>query len=829
MYNNKEIITDNIPLLDEINYDLKNIALNCIIKNQEEANKYETKESISSFGLYVESIQGRAKFELFKYTAKDYKDLKLDISDDLINKYILDKSIVPDYMKELLLKNKVLNTINNYVELNDYYRMLSGQPPLNDRGPIITQDILPIDIYNKINLGNGKYTDELNNYEISLLQNFGVIESLINEFPQYKYLNYLGEKSIDPYIARRAPRFALLYLPSDIETIIINKFKDTYEKNRVYTIKTVYSDAFKYGSDYYDNFIQMFILIETMVDMIVEIPQMIIKGDVFDIRTIELIFKSNGVDTFKGIPFKYQLAMCRNINQLIKYKSTSKCIVDICSIFGFDNVKVFNYYILKDRKKDKNGNFIFKNKDIIDDNNIKTIEDIEGEYELKFVKVPINENIDNIINSNEQMLIENYDEVTKSDKYWDGDENHNKVKKEILDMEFNYLRSKYLSIDTLVSMTNLSFEMIYFYNMILDNHIVEDTLEMNVPCINGIVKFKFIHIICYLFCLMHEYTNTEDRVMDSVSKNMYVKGFNFKADMAKLSSYIYEKGFTMEELGISDFQIPIGILSFDQMMNVFTKNVKIYNHVVDQLMHADNKQIYDIYKTIYDSLMIYRLSDEFFTLSDGTKATTYTEYLKDKDMILYKSLIDIKEIDDIIDKEQKIIDIIDNTVYYLEEYINSDEYKFIFSNLPSKTIDSMNEYLYRVIDFFKSYKVQIDKINTIYIFDDKLDNKITIIDDIIISHILDRSSICEMNDVTMRINIMNYLESFEFKDSIFIDIDTLIDKIMSNNILIKEELIKHIYTYKQDRFCINDSINNNSILLKNDSFKYRDVLAISKF
>ena len=829
MYNNKEIITDNIPLLDEINYDLKNIALNCIIKNQEEANKYETKESISSFGLYVESIQGRAKFELFKYTAKDYKDLKLDISDDLINKYILDKSIVPDYMKELLLKNKVLNTINNYVELNDYYRMLSGQPPLNDRGPIITQDILPIDIYNKINLGNGKYTDELNNYEISLLQNFGVIESLINEFPQYKYLNYLGEKSIDPYIARRAPRFALLYLPSDIETIIINKFKDTYEKNRVYTIKTVYSDAFKYGSDYYDNFIQMFILIETMVDMIVEIPQMIIKGDVFDIRTIELIFKSNGVDTFKGIPFKYQLAMCRNINQLIKYKSTSKCIVDICSIFGFDNVKVFNYYILKDRKKDKNGNFIFKNKDIIDDNNIKTIEDIEGEYELKFVKVPINENIDNIINSNEQMLIENYDEVTKSDKYWDGDENHNKVKKEILDMEFNYLRSKYLSIDTLVSMTNLSFEMIYFYNMILDNHIIEDTLEMNVPCINGIVKFKFIHIICYLFCLMHEYTNTEDRVMDSVSKNMYVKGFNFKADMAKLSSYIYEKGFTMEELGISDFQIPIGILSFDQMMNVFTKNVKIYNHVVDQLMHADNKQIYDIYKTIYDSLMIYRLSDEFFTLSDGTKATTYTEYLKDKDMILYKSLIDIKEIDDIIDKEQKIIDIIDNTVYYLEEYINSDEYKFIFSNLPSKTIDSMNEYLYRVIDFFKSYKVQIDKINTIYIFDDKLDNKITMIDDIIISHILDRSSICEMNDVTMRINIMNYLESFEFKDSIFIDIDTLIDKIMSNNILIKEELIKQIYTYKQDRFCINDSINNNSILLKNDSFKYRDVLAISKF
>lgn len=833
----KEIITNNIPLLDEMNYYLKKIALNCIIKNKDEGDKYETTESAFNFGAYVECLQGRGTFHLFKYTAKDYAYINnlnipgLYCTKQDIELYLEDPYSVPKNIQDILAPIKVNDILNNYVELNDYYRILAGLPPLNDRGPLITQsDIVSEDIYNKINLGDGKYTDELSSYEIALLQNFGIIDYLLEKYPQYKYLNYLGERSIDPYISRRAPNFGILYLPTDIETIVSTKFKEKYEKNRVYVLKTIYSEAYKYGSDYYDRFIQMFILIETMVDMIVEIPEMIIKGEFFDMRTVELIFKSNGVDTFKGIPFKYQLAMCRNLNQLIKFKSTSKGIVDICSIFGFDNVQVFNYYILKERKIDEDGNYIFLDKDVTDeDDNIYTVEDIAGEYELKFVKVPIGGSMDDTINSSEQIPTEDYDEVTLADKYWDGDMEHQAVKEGILNMEFNYLKSKYLSIDTLVSMTDLAFEMVYFYNMILDNHLYEADLEMNVPCINGIVKFKFIDVICYLFALMHDYNKTTDRVMDTVSKGMYIKGFNFKADMSTLASYIKEKGYTMEDLGISDFQTPDHVLTFDQMMAVFTKNANIYKHVVHELVNADNKQIYDIYKKIYDSLMINKLSDEFFTMSDGRIASTYTEFLKDKDILLYKSLMNIRNIDDESIREQKIIDMINNTIYYLEEYINSDEYKFLFSNLPSRTVDSMNEYLYRVIDFFKSYKVQIDKINTIYIFDDQLENKMTIIDDVIISHFLERDTVCEMNDMMLRKSILNYIESFEFKDRIFIDVETWIDKFLSTNIITKEEFINRVYTTKRDKLCINDSIYINSNIEFRDKINITDNVLITIF
>ena len=47
-----------------------------------------------------------------------------------------------------------------------------------------------------------------------------------------------------------------------------------------------------------------------------------------------------------------------NINRLIKFKSTDQNIVDICSLFGFKSLKLFKYYILKDRTC-KNGEYSY--------------------------------------------------------------------------------------------------------------------------------------------------------------------------------------------------------------------------------------------------------------------------------------------------------------------------------------------------------------------------------------------------------------------------------------------------------------------------------------
>ena len=70
-----------------------------------------------------------------------------------------------------------------------------------------------------------------------------------------------------------------------------------------------------------------------MVDMIIELLEYIIKREVFDYRMVQVLFESNGIEYFPEIPFRYQKALISNLNKLIKYKSTTVDIVDICNLF----------------------------------------------------------------------------------------------------------------------------------------------------------------------------------------------------------------------------------------------------------------------------------------------------------------------------------------------------------------------------------------------------------------------------------------------------------------------------------------------------------------
>ena len=82
------------------------------------------------------------------------------------------------------------------------------------------------------------------------------------------------------------------------------------------------------------------------MDLVTGIPDYIINRDVFDARCIKYLFESFGIPYYSEIPIKYQQAMLKNLNRLIKYKSSTKNMVDICNLFGFSDAKVFNYYLM---------------------------------------------------------------------------------------------------------------------------------------------------------------------------------------------------------------------------------------------------------------------------------------------------------------------------------------------------------------------------------------------------------------------------------------------------------------------------------------------------
>lgn len=796
------IKTDNVPILDELVFNLKKIVASCVLKDQETANAYESLESQKESDLYITCIEDRVTYLNFTYNQKDLMDV--GIPDYIIDDCLRDKSKIPELFRKKLVENKKKEVLDNYVEYNSYYRMLNGLPPLTHQGVKITQDMIPSDIHG---IDTSLYLHEMPHNQIDILYTFGVMDEVIKKYPSKKYLKYMGSKSISIYNARRAADSQLLYMTSDVPEEVSRRFKEKIEMNRIYTKKTIYSEAFKIGSDYYDAFIRSLILIQTMADMITELPDMIIKREVFDIRMVQLVLENSGVDFYQEIPYRYQIAMVRNLNTLLKFKSTSRNIVDICSLFGFDNIKVFKYYLLKHRNINRYDKYEFNYKERFNEETEKyeTVEDTYKDFTLKFVKVPNDENPDDYIMNTSYHS--DYDEMTDLDKYWDGDLQHEYVRQCILDKEFNYVQSKYLSVDTIYSLTDLSFEMIYFYNMIFDDVRLEEKLTLKVPEINGIGVFKFVDIICYLFALSYEYNGVTDNIMDTPTKVLSIKGFNFKANMAKLAEYVYEKGYTLEELGVSDFQIPTAsILSYNQLMDIFTRNKNIHDHIIHQLYVADNKEIYDIYYTLYQALMITDLNLEFFRLSNGEMAKTYTEFLAERDPILYNSIIQIRNMDSPDVKKEKISKNIDAAVYAIEEMIDLDKYKFLFNNIPAVGAESVKYYIYKVVNFFKSYKVDFFSINTVYTFDDKLENKVKMIDSVFIEYLLHKSDASDIIDKLYNIANLEPKEKLELQDSIYIEYENFIDKYFEEEKLFRDRVCKNTIYESKDICDICDTI-----------------------
>lgn len=716
----KIIKTSNIPLLDNVIHYLKKLALETVVKDQVLADSYETTESRKNFDVYKMCKLNTVRYEYFDY---EYEDLlETSVHPREIYDILVDKFNAPDNIRKELLEVKKKQVIEDYEELNNYYRMLCGLPDIGDDYNIyVSEDYLTEDDY--VFVDTSVPIQYMSENEQDFLYSIGVIDEYIKTYPNKKYLNFLGSRKIEPLTARMTKPFGMLYMPTDgIPMEVYSRWMNKFNVNRVFVLKTIYnSHAFIDENPYYEKFIAMFIIIQTMLDIISELPDFIIKRDIFDLEMIKLIFKSYDVEYFSNIPLNYQQAIVRNINKLIEFKSTSTSIINICSLFGCDNVTVFKYYLFKDRVKNEDGTFAFNENEF--DN-----------YKFKFIKCPIDENIDDYIKSNNNYLI--YSDVTLGDKWWDGGLDHKYVEKMIKEHEFNYLQSKYLSVDCVFSMTEILFQLVYFYNMMFDNVRSEELLRVRLFNLSNRYSFRLTDVFCFLFALGYIYYGLSDDLLFDQSKVLYVKGFNFSTDMEELANYVNSKYYTLEDLGVADFvtfEKKDRIFTYKQLSDVFINNKNIYNHIVHEMRHASNKRIYDIYKKLFDSMMIVELTSDFFVKSNGELAKTFTDYLEDRDKILYENLIDIKSMETQEERQQAASTLIDDIIYVLEhQYLTDVAFNKIYRCFPTADANSIIVYIRELVEFFKSYKVQIDQMNIIYLLDDEYENWCGAIDDVLI-------------------------------------------------------------------------------------------------
>lgn len=431
--------------------------------------------------------------------------------------------------------------------------------------------------------------------------------------------------------------------------------------------------------------------------------------------------------------------MVKNINRLLKWKASTKNMIDICSLFGFKEVDIFRYYLLRDRRvvfdhddDDTNDEYQFHYKTIIDENGEeKVVADNDKNYELKFVRVPVEDKADDYLK--DKTAYEDYDIITNQDDFWDGGLEHNDVKSAILDQEFSWTRTKYISIDTMYELAEMSFDLPYFINMLVDDWLKEDFLYVKVPSIKNNHQFRVADLFVYMMAVSHIYNGFEDNIMDSRGKILSILGFNFHIDLHALAEDIYthtSPATTVEEMKTDYFIIPENqITNFDYLLEIFTTNKEIWRTVCSGMFHADNKRIYDAYKKVYESCYIQEYTTTFFKLQNGETATTYTEFLRERDYVLYESIQDLKSIVDETSLRKTIANTLIDILSVLDDYMDSDEFKYVFSKFPAISGDFVRTYMLKVVNFFKSYKVHLLDISTVYKAFDKRENSIKVYED----------------------------------------------------------------------------------------------------
>lgn len=366
---NGKVYTDH-ALMDEIVYNCKIILDGIVLKNSKLANYYETDESFKMSDLFVECTNDSVRPSFFPKDMQWQYYVDFGYTKDQASFYCDNPEKIPADEYDRILAYFKQRFLSEYEEENDYYRMLIGLPAFDtsDYNVYLSKEEYG-DITSFENTGmEFDYTKPIHEYstnEITTLDTLGIIDALKDKYitnnkytaSNYRYLNYLGSNRIDLYAARTAEKYDILYIPP-VEYNVLSRFQELFATNREIYLRRLDQQAYSVSSEYYDEIIMFMIVCQTFNDMIVDTPEWYIRRDIIDLRSAKYFLDSQGIQFFEDIPLRYQILIVKNMNKLIRYKSTDVDIQNILDIFSADDAVVYNYYLLKRYKKTDKENTI---------------------------------------------------------------------------------------------------------------------------------------------------------------------------------------------------------------------------------------------------------------------------------------------------------------------------------------------------------------------------------------------------------------------------------------------------------------------------------------
>lgn len=446
---------------------------------------------------------------------------------------------VSDIVKADPLARKVMP---KYEEMNTYHRMLYGMPPKNCH-PRYNLDF-PVDPSDENSEIKPLYLQPMKNrYAAERAGYFDEWIEISKHDKTYEYVKYMTTKRIHPFVSRLASRYELLYVPETSISTLASDFREVYEECTNFMILRYYSEAYRNQYEYYEGFVGLAILFMTLQRMHAKYLEADMTRDFYDLDSIRIVYEAYSVPFFETIPVEYHKNVVKAINRLISYKGSNTVFFDLFSLFDYNTLTIYQYYLMKQHKTDSDGNPLF-------------VRNANGElnpremFDLKFVKGNIGDNpYKYIVDANNDI---NYYGVTSADPFWLNDTD---LMDKAFNSEYNFIETKYIGIQMVFSLTKFIFENSYFIRMLMDNRDVTSMLFLSHGKIGTDVDiFTLIIYINAIVCMQLGVSGNISDIFTDPTKMANIYGYNFVKDVSCVyeflcRQYIVNRDFSSEIYG----------------------------------------------------------------------------------------------------------------------------------------------------------------------------------------------------------------------------------------------------------------------------------------
>lgn len=681
--------------------ELLRISKNFIWKNPTLALEGEAGVNSIEVEQYNLAVQGKLTFDLV-YAFDKEALMNAGFPEEEAIVLTDTPSAIPEDRREYCAQKETEWLLENYVEKNDYYRMLNGLPNIGDTDfiyntdyPEISDSLTPL--------------HELDISQLYALEGNGYLDKMKEEHPDKKYLDHLTSKKIDIYTARNSSDYSILWITQSSFTTLITEFKETYNACRYMVMNIYYMKSMKSDNTEYTGFIGMIILFATINQIQRKLLDADITRDFFDEESLQYVYDSYGVPFYSQIPIEYHRKIVKNMNILLSHKGSTRVFYDIFDVFGFDAMSVFEYYMMKIHRFENGKPVFYKNED--GSYNMREM------YNVIFSKVQLyNDPTMEMLDGKNHV---SYSEMTSDDPYWITDKD---LLDKIYSEEYNFMESKYLGIQTTFNLMKIIYESCYYFKMILDNRkTLEGTTVYNNNIHGNVNIFDLVIYACALITKKYGYEGNIPKDPHEIGK---VMGFNFKEDLKVLKDSISKNDYLKNDSKLLDYLATMDVNSLQSVEKVYTNLTALRSYLVEKM--ADTREIdeYWAYYELYQTMMYSEYVDDVFTKTDGDTATSFSDMLEDINPDLYNRYVE----DDKFDIDSELSD----TLFLLKKSCKKLKYLQYADNV---NIDNVVEYMFKLLDYFKSEKAALTGYEITYSLVSRAENVMKLMD--IISHIDD--------------------------------------------------------------------------------------------